>query len=506
MFLHDVYLSGLMAHAESVSPAACGFFRDMLRYCHPGDAVDLYDRVGRDDAIERHPMSRWVADHATGVIVTSEHAREVMLARGQLDGARCRVVAHQRSARVVSASDRARARQALGIPDSALLVCSFGFAADRKLSNELVDAWRRARLDDPARLVLVGEAEGPYGDALRRHIERHADARNVEITGYASDDVFQHYMQAADVVVQLRQRSRGEASGAALYAMAHGKPLVASRHGSLAEIAPDACIHVDDPLDVGQLASVLVDLAGRPDARERIGARAQQWIRDACAPALVARAAASALACFNDPAIIRRHSDLAARVHAMTRLPHFGISDVYSEDVQARAARSEPARNRSAVADAIARTLAALVPVRAGHPIRQEDNAWMRGGILTLLGSDSRLLTHCGIKTGHRIATAGRDGFLVYGPYLRVPSGNYRVRVYGTRNGLGNGAAPILEAVCDGGRQALARCEIAAAPPIADLLGRLDFAAKQPVGDLEIRILVTSRTEMAVDSIDLVAL
>jgi hypothetical protein len=321
-----------------------------------------------------------------------------------------------------------------------------------------------------------------------------------------SDDLFHRYMQAADIVVQLRQRSRGEASGAALYAMAYGKPLIASCHGSLAEIAPDACVHVGDPLDVGQLASVLADLAGNPHLRERIGARGQQWIRDACDPATVARDAASAIACFNDPAIVRRHSDLAARVHAITRLPHAGISDDYSQDVQARAARSESARSRSAVAGAIARTIAALAPVRAGHAARPVDESWMRGGTLTLLGSDSRLLTHCGVKSGHRIATAGRDGFLVYGPYLRVPSGKYRVRVYGARNGVGNGAAPILEAVCNGGRQALERCELADASPIANLLGRLDFAAEEPVGDLEIRILVTHRTEMAVDSIDLVAL
>ncbi len=506
VFLHDAYLSGLMAHVESASSAGRGFFRDMLRYCHPGDAVDQYDGLGRDDAIERHPMSRWVADHATGVVVTSEHARQVMLTRGQLDGARCRVVAHQRSPRVVAAADRARVRDALGIADSELLVCSFGFAADRKLSNELIDAWCSARPKDPARLVLVGEAEGPYGDALRRRTRQPSDARNVEITGYVSDDVFHAYMQAADLVVQLRQRSRGEASGAALYAMAHGKPLVASRHGSLAEITPDACIHVGDPLDVDELARVLAELAGDADKRERIGARAQQWIRETCDPAAAARDAASAIACFNDPAIVRRRSDLAARVHAVASLPHPATQGDWAQDALARAARAEPARTRSAVAGSIARAIGTLVPLHSRHEARRGDESWTRGGTLTLLGSDSRLLTHCGVKNGHRITTAGRDGFLVYGPYIRVPSGKYRVRVYGARHAIGNGTAPILEAVCNGGRHPLAKCEMNDGSAIGDLLGRLDFAAEQAIGDLEIRIRVTNATDMAVDSIDLVAL
>jgi hypothetical protein len=115
-------------------------------------------------------------------------------------------------------------------------------------------------------------------------------------------------------------------------------------------------------------------------------------------------------------------------------------------------------------------------------------------------------LTHCGVKNGHRITTAGRDGFLVYGPYIRVPSGKYRVRVYGARHAIGNGTAPILEAVCNGGRHPLAKCEMNDGSAIGDLLGRLDFAAEQAIGDLEIRIRVTNATDMAVDSIDLVAL
>lgn len=503
VFLHDVYLSGLMAHVESDSPAGRGFFRDMLRYCHPGDAVDDHDRSGRDDAIERHPMSRWVADHATGVVVTSEHARRVMMARGQLDHARCRVVSLQRSPFPVSANDRLRARYTLHVPDSALLVCSFGFAANRKLSNELVDAWTGADLPSEARLVLVGDADGSYGDALRRRIR---DDAAVTITGYVSDDVFRTYMQAADVVVQLRQGSRGEFSGAAIYAMAHGRPLVASRHGSLAEIAPDACVHVDDPLDVDQLARALTDLARDPDKRATIGARGQQWIRETCDPDTIARAAANAIACFNDPAIVRRRSNLAASVHAVASLPHPAVPDDWSPDVQMRAAKSEPARARSAVADAIARAIGALAPLHAGPAAPHDDASWTRGGTLTLLGSDSRLLTHCGIKAGQRIATAGREGFLVYGPYIRVSPGQYRVRVYGARNGIGHGAESVLEVVCDGGRRVLARHPMPAVSPVGDLLGRLDFAAAQPIGDLEIRIHVSDRTDMAVESIDLVAL
>src|SRR4030095_1675322 len=152
-----------------------------------------------------------------------------------------------------------------------VLVCSLGYMNDRKLSAELLDAWCLRDKRVPSRLVLVGETEARYGEVLRSKIALSENPSEIRITGYVSEEDFQQYVQAADVIVQLRKGSRGEASRAALYAMAHGVPLVASRHGSFAEIPDDACVHVDDPLDITQLAAIVSDLVDNADKRAMIG-------------------------------------------------------------------------------------------------------------------------------------------------------------------------------------------------------------------------------------------
>jgi len=511
VFLHDAYLSGLMAFVEFGTPGLDRFFEKMLAYCHPGDPVAQYAANGLDDAIERYPMCRWVADHATGVVVTSQHARRLLRESGQIDGARCRVIQLQRAARPISASEKAHARSLLGIPHETFLVCSLGFADDRKLSIELVNTWSQIRFEDDARLFFVGDAEGVYGEALRRRVAASPKSSKIGITGYVSDADFERYIEAADLIVQLRKGSRGEASLAALNAMAHGIPLVASRHGSLAEIPSGACLHVDDPFNTDQLARIIEEIAGSPELRAMIGQAGQSWIREACEPANIARAVAVDIASFNDPSIVRRRSDLIGRAMAFSEVGSVGAPGRWVNDVAARAESCEPDRLRGVEARAIAQAIRALVPMKAVAPAARDDGLWMpaRDGTLTIPASDSRFLTECGVKSGLVVETAQRGGMLLYGPFIHVSPGRYRIRIYGTNRTQASSGCATLDIVCNSGRRTLASSNISLAsdaPRIADLLARLDFAAQEAVEDLEIRIHVTREVNMVVEGIDLVAL
>jgi hypothetical protein len=98
---------------------------------------------------------------------------------------------------------------------------------------------------------------------------------------------------------------------------------------------------------------------------------------------------------------------------------------------------------------------------------------------------------------------------LLYGPYVPIQAGAYRVRVYGEAAGSPGQPFGVLEAVADGGRRKLAR------QPLADrssrgsmdgLLGRLDFVVHEALADLEIRVIVPQDTRMAIESIDVVTL
>ena len=367
-FMHDVYLGELIACLEFGPHRVAGVFEKMLAYCVSESAVNEYRRSGREAIVERYPLCRWIADHATGVIVTSEHARSLMDQTDQLDGARCRVTSLPGSARQLSDAERRRARELLEIPESEVLVVGLGCRDERTLSAELIDAWLRRDPRIPARLVLIGEAEADYGRALRQRIDSSARPSEIDLTGYVSEEDFERYLTGADVVVQLRKGSRGEASSAALSAMAYGVPLVASRHGSFSEIPDEVCIHVDDPLEPAQLAQELDDLLRDKDTRTTVGQRGHRWVREARDPADTAAALASAVRSFNDPAIVRRRAILRERAEAFSSAVDASDRDAWIADLEARAVQVEPLRLRSDVARSIAQSVAAIIASAEASP------------------------------------------------------------------------------------------------------------------------------------------
>lgn len=511
VLLHDAYLSGLFAYCEFGPPARAGLFGQMLAYCHGDEAVASYRVQGREAAIDRYPMARWVVDQATGVVVTSHHARDILAGARQLDGGRCAVVPHHRIAHSVTAAERAAAKAALGVPADALLFCSFGHVHERKCSQELLDAWLHRKPAAGARLAYVGEAGGPYGEALRRRVAQLSPDAGVSITGYATDDAFLQYMRASDVVVQLRTGSRGEASGAALYAMAHGDPLVVTRHGSLAELPADACVQLDLPLDDAVLADTLARLASDAAERESLGARAQAWVREHCDPAYLADALAEHLARFNDPEIVHRRASLLTRVRALADATLDTDAGALAADTEARALQSEGARVHGDAALAIAETIAPLLPrVVSSGPyaeLREEGTARLRSVALT--AGDRRLRTVCGVKSDGAIRNRGMAGVLMHGPYMPMEAGAYRVRVYGETTGAPGTVRGVLEATGEAGRRRLGAVELVAGADEVrrnGVLARLDFDVPRAITDFELRMLVTPGTEMTIESIDVVAL
>src|SRR4029434_1931909 len=67
VFLHDAYLSGLFAHLEFGPPRIDGFFGKMLAYCTSDAAVADYQKNGLEETVDRHPLCRWIPDHASAL-------------------------------------------------------------------------------------------------------------------------------------------------------------------------------------------------------------------------------------------------------------------------------------------------------------------------------------------------------------------------------------------------------------------------------------------------------
>jgi glycosyltransferase involved in cell wall biosynthesis len=203
-------------------------------------------------------------------------------------------------------------------------VCSFGVVGSAKLNHEVFEAWSRSRLADRenCRLVFVGDGDSsPYARALQQLVEQGNAKSTVSITGYVENAVYRKYMEAADLAVQLRARSRGETSRALLDCMAHGVPVVANAHGAIAELPHDALYVIPESAASEEIARALTDLFENPGRREALIEGGYRHLTAHHAPDDVARRYRDAIEAFAASDSRARQRKLVRSIGALPNAP-----------------------------------------------------------------------------------------------------------------------------------------------------------------------------------------
>lgn len=317
--LHDFFLSGLLAD-EELTGRRPGVWARALYHSHGYLALrERFGANGIELAKRTYPANLEVIQNARGVIVHSAYSQT--LARdwyGPHAADDWKVIPHLRTAATVI--DRSGARQALGIGEEVFLVCSFGFVDPTKLSRRLLETWLSSRLgvDPNCVLVLVGNNHGgEYGAQLAERI-RECDCHDrIRITGWADDPLYQRYLQAADLGVQLRTLSRGETSGAVLHCLNYGMPVIVNANGSMGDLPADVVWKLPDTFEDDDLAAALESLRDDPSQCARLGAAAREHIRTRHSPRQCARQYAEALDAFYAAA----DTDLHALLRSLAEIP-----------------------------------------------------------------------------------------------------------------------------------------------------------------------------------------
>ncbi|WP_303878341.1 glycosyltransferase [Stutzerimonas kunmingensis] len=283
--LHDFYLSGLLAWLEDTAGAGRAW-TEALFESHGYLAVR--ERFLNPQAAKyEYPANIDILRYAQGVIVHSEYSRKLAehWYAGRLPEA-CEVIPLLRCP--AESIDRTMARRHLNIAPDSFVICSFGFLDPTKLNHRLLQAWIASKLSEDKRctLIFVGENHsGDYGFQLLETIRSYGLEDRVRITGFAAPELFQHYLAAADMAVQLRTRSRGETSAAVLDCMNHALPVITNANGSMAELDPAAVWMLPDEYQDCALVEALETLWQAADRRSAIGQRAQQIIAEHHSPA-----------------------------------------------------------------------------------------------------------------------------------------------------------------------------------------------------------------------------
>lgn len=117
---------------------------------------------------------------------------------------------------------------------------------------------------------------------------------------------------------------------------------------------------------------------------------------------------------------------------------------------------------------------------------------------------DGAIGTEVGARLpGAGMATSGKEGWLMFGPYVPLPAGRYRVAIHGLVE-AGHAGTVHVDVARDKGGQLIAAAEIEpdalVAAQSSGALVDLPFVLEQDVSDLEVRIRVTDQARLSIAS------
>lgn len=119
-----------------------------------------------------------------------------------------------------------------------------------------------------------------------------------------------------------------------------------------------------------------------------------------------------------------------------------------------------------------------------------------------LAASAPQLRTAVGRVQGRSLTTSGRAGYLLFGPYLALPSGSYEVALEGSCPGAQLARAHV-DVVVDGGRKVLAKHDLQGGASTKEI-ARMRINLDQPCRDLEVRVAVDDDFECTLDWLKIV--
>jgi len=129
---------------------------------------------------------------------------------------------------------------------------------------------------------------------------------------------------------------------------------------------------------------------------------------------------------------------------------------------------------------------------------------WMRPTGYFFWGSHDRIGTEVGRRIGRDMISTGEPGRLIFGPYVSVSVGTYRVTIHGVMNSS-QGSGGRIDIVANQAKTVLAERALALGTP-GPHLAIIDFDIATAISDLEVRIWIEKDVSVKVSLIEVIPL
>jgi glycosyltransferase involved in cell wall biosynthesis len=216
-------------------------------------------------------MTREIQQYAEQLLVHSQFALDVLeLDRGVADrGVPVSIVPFG----VPDAQAIARR----GRPESPLVI-SVGILSEVKGLAALIAAFALFSREFPAaRLALAGPSDEGERERWQAYAHEHAEGANVDFMGHLSEARFRELLDSADLAVQLRTVTNGEASAAVADCLAAGLPTIVTALGWAAELPTGVVEHVQGEANPQQIAERMRSILTKDAARESLETSALEY-------------------------------------------------------------------------------------------------------------------------------------------------------------------------------------------------------------------------------------
>jgi glycosyltransferase involved in cell wall biosynthesis len=310
--MHDAFLSSVLKYMDHEMNQPGLFLREML-YSH-GPRARRRLNAGPDqeknenDAKLALPCTKRVLDQALGIIAHSpfhltlarEHYPEGFQAPFRILNMPLALPPE------IDEQEREAIRRKLFIPESALVIASFGHMRGNLLVQALADKTLAA--DKHLYLVFVGQ---PATIDLKQAIKQSEMRERIRITDFVNDDEYRQWLVAANMAVQLCENFQSETSGTTLDCLANGVPLILNDYASSADYPDDIVRKIGHPIHVTELAAAIGELAKDSKRRRQLGAAGREYVRKHHNPAQCAAQYAATLRDFYGQCQLERTDSLA---------------------------------------------------------------------------------------------------------------------------------------------------------------------------------------------------
>jgi glycosyltransferase involved in cell wall biosynthesis len=281
--LHDYNLHGLL-HLIAHKQNDLDIYKKFLYVDYNKELVDQYVNEYSSGSTPLKdfelPLNGAVVKHAKKIIVHSDYSKRLLLQKDMFRNVK-RIFHY---VTINEVQDKLLIRDQLNIPREQFVISAFGHIHETKRIMPLLQAFNNlSTRHNELVLHLVGKPSPSIKGQIELFLEQHDLSDKAIITGYTDMDVFEMYIDASDICVNLRYPYNGESSGSLMRILSKGKCSIVNDIGSFSEIPDDACVKLKSPQtlteseEVEMIIAKIEELVVDPEQIRAIGNHARKF-------------------------------------------------------------------------------------------------------------------------------------------------------------------------------------------------------------------------------------